>query len=579
MSLSPGDISSIIRASVLSDDAREVGGAIDAKLSLAIDRVIRRVEGEIAAATESLENGVLRAVERVSGRMQATPDISIEPGLSSELLQEIYRAAREEIGSLRADLQKQIRGLVQTELQALDGDRPQPLSEAQAKSIADESARLAVQSHAETQPAPLTEERVREIAADLIHAAVREAIEHSESSRPPVFGRDEAAAVAREVADAAVSVHAAAQPVPAQSLTEEDVHRIVTEFFLAQEIEVDSDDAADPGPPPVTEAQARAIAAEAVSAAAAETAAVAEAPSPAAAQLAEEWGGGLPEWLQVAIVQTIGNSTGVFAAAPEERGAAVDPDQLEAAVAKALSDNPPQSAAFELAQLWRDGLPSWMVAIVKQAAGGTAEFDEIALRQMILDVVRAEMPLDSPAQAPAPAAEGALAPGAAAGVVDEQRLRILIRTEMAEMIAELPHAPSEAELRQLIESSVDRALDERPAPEPAAAAAAVDDKATRDWPREAETGPQPGETGVFVSKMRLIMDQLLDEKLQDRATHDEVDKVVTRRLLAATPMAAEGATAAGDGLSAADVKRLVREIIEAEIPNRDEVEKMIRRLS
>ncbi len=583
MSLSPGDVSSIIRASVLSDDAREVGGAIDAKLSLAVDRVVRRVESELTSATESLEDGVLRAVERASGRMQAaTP--TIEPGLSDELLQEIYRAAREEITSLRQDLHKQIRELVTTELTSLEAQRPAPLttdqvqtiadtaaqtasqsaveahadalpapfSVDQARSIAEEVAQVAaqseaqsaVQSHADALPEPLTADAVRAIAAQLI----ADAKERSEADRGPGFGRDDAVAVAREVADAAVSVHAASQEA---GLAEDDVHRIVTEFLLAQEPE--------DAPAPSTQAEA--------------------APT-ASSQLAEEWGDGLPEWLQVAVLQAIGNSTGVFA----PQAPAIDTEELTRLIKLELEANPPPSAAFELAGLWRDGLPSWMEAAVKAVVGeagasssssvtGTSEFDEIALRQMVIEIVRDQVPLELPTAAPAaaPAASAAVAEGGPP--LDEQRLRVLIRTEVADIVAELPHPPSEMELSQLIDTAVESALAEREpvAPPPA--------------PSPAE-GPAPGETGVFVSKMRLIVEQLLNEKMQDRATHAEVDKVVTRRL-EASAMAereASGGTAAGagggnDGLSAADVKRLVREIIEAEVPTRDEVEKMIRRFS
>ena len=62
----------------------------------------------------------------------------------------------------------------------------------------------------------------------------------------------------------------------------------------------------------------------------------------------------------------------------------------------------------------------------------------------------------------------------------------------------------------------------------------------------------------------------------------EVDKVVTRRLEASAlqerPTGGDGG--GGEGLTPADVKRLVREIIEAnELLNRDDVEKLIRRLS
>ncbi|MHC5020375.1 MAG: hypothetical protein ACYTGX_09745 [Planctomycetota bacterium] len=563
MSLTPNDVSNIIRASVLSDELREIGGALDAKLEAAIARVLQRVEAEIAGATESMEDGLLRAVERASGRQKAAGP-TIEPALSDEFLQEIYRAAREEVASLRNDLQRQIRELARSEIAALDDARPAPLTEAQAQAIAREAAEAAVRAHAESLAEPLSEARVRELVEEtlppapetLSEARVRELVEETlppapetlseaqvrelvtellaaaESGRAPAFGRDDAVEVAREVADAAVSVHAASQP---SGLAEDDVHRIVTEFLLTQE------------PDDLAEADAS------------------EPEKSASTQLAEEWGEGLPEWLQVAIVQSIGNSTGVFAA----QSAGVAPGEIEAAVKRALEDNPPPSAAFELSELWRDGLPSWMEAAVKRAVGersssgsSTGEFDEIAMRQMIIDVVRDVMPMEAPAPAPAPAGDGG---GGVAGL-DEPRLRMMIRGEVAEIIAELPQPPSEMEMSQLIDTAVDQALADRG--DSAAAA-----------PAPASGEPAPGETGVFVSKMRTIIEQLLDEKIQDRATHAEVDKVVTRRL-EATAMQERTGDGGGDGVTLADVKRLVREIIEAdELPNRAEVEKIIRRLS
>jgi hypothetical protein len=549
MSLTPNDVSNIIRASVLSDDTREIGGALDAKLDAAIARVLQRVEAEIAGATESMEDGLLRAVERASGRQKAAGP-TIEPALSDEFLQEIYRAAREEVASLRNDLQRQIRELARTEIAALDDVRPDPLSAEQAQAIAREAAEAAVRAHAEGLAEPVSEARVRELVQEslppapetLTEAQVRELVAgllaDAESGRAPVFGRDDAVEVAREAADAAVSVHAASQPT---GLVEDDVHRIVTEFLLTQE----PDDLAEPEE--------------------------SEPEKSASTQLAEEWGEGLPEWLQVAIVQSIGNSTGVFAA----QSAGLDRSEVEAAVKRALDEHPPPSAAFELSELWRDGLPSWMEVAVKRAVGersssgsSTGEFDEIAMRQMIIDVVRDVMPMEAPAPAAAPQGDGA---GGGVAGLDEPRLRMMIRGEVAEIIAELPQPPSEMEMSQLVDTAVDQALAER-GDQPAGAPA--------PGPEPGE--PAPGETGVFVSKMRTIIDQLLNEKIQDRATHAEVDKVVTRRLEATAlqDRGEDGGSGGGDGVTLADVKRLVREIIEAEeLPNRAEVEKLIRRLS
>jgi len=203
---------------------------------------------------------------------------------------------------------------------------------------------------------------------------------------------------------------------------------------------------------------------------------------------------------------------------------------------------------------------------VKKVAGtgsgagssGNGEFDEIAMRQMIIDVVRQQIPLEMPAPAAAPAEGG----GAPHGI-DEPRLRMMIRAEVAEIIAELPQPPTEHELSQLIDGAVDEAMKDQASAEPAPAAAGAD-------------GPAPGETGVFVSKMRTIVEQLLAEKMQDRATHAEVDKVVTRRLEASSARE-RPAPAEGGGLTAAQVKQLIRAVIDAELCTRDEIEKMIER--
>ena len=71
MSLTTQDVKNLLLASLLSDDTRELGGAIDAKLATAVDGIMRRVSNEIASATETMEDGLLRAVERASGRMKA----------------------------------------------------------------------------------------------------------------------------------------------------------------------------------------------------------------------------------------------------------------------------------------------------------------------------------------------------------------------------------------------------------------------------------------------------------------------------------------------------------------------------
>ena len=113
--ISGDDVTAIVRASVLSDYPTDVGGAIDAKLGSLSRQLSTTLDQRIGEAAEQIEQQLMTALARRADAPAAPApaparDASmrrpqgLESDISDQLLQDIYRAVREELSTLRKTL-------------------------------------------------------------------------------------------------------------------------------------------------------------------------------------------------------------------------------------------------------------------------------------------------------------------------------------------------------------------------------------------------------------------------------------------------------------------------------------------
>jgi hypothetical protein len=336
-----------------------------------------------------------------------------------------------------------------------------------------------------------------------------------------------------------------------------------------------------------------------------------------------------PEGLDADAVRALVREALADAPPAAPAAAPVDADAIRTLVADALA----QAEAQRPRALTLDDVQGFVQKLV--AGRSTRAIDPEAVR----GVVRAELEAAWAQGAPDAAAMALkeLIDAALAGRPDTLAVRTLARTELAEVLAEMPHPHSEEEVAAMVAEAVRRALAEQPAAGPAGAAPGgvtpadvrrlarevlASEGATReDLQKLSRREPAPAPALPTAAIERAVQQQVAAVMAELGASHgpspaefgqlirSEVDEAV-RALRGSLPegggaVAADPAAIAGEvqaeverrrlvsaadveglvrklvagqgaGLAAGELKRFVREIVEATAVPRDEFEKLKR---